>query len=81
MALCVPPIYVQTSSRSDAEELAWSLLADDVRLVRSADDRWGVWLVAADAAATVETVSRCVERLRLGPVSFAAIADGVAAVA
>ena len=66
----MPPIYLRTASRSDAEELAWSLLAEDVRLVRGDRDRWGVRVVAADASAGTEEIVRCIERLHLGPVEF-----------
>ena len=70
MPQCVPSIYVQTSSRLDAEELAWSLLADDVRLVRADGEQWAVRVVAPDASEAAEQVVRCVRRLRLGPVEL-----------
>ncbi len=68
----MPSIYVETASRKDAEELAWSLLAADVRLaVRG--DQWAVQITAAtvgESAPAIETVERCVRRLRLGPVVY-----------
>ncbi len=69
MTVYVPPIFVQTSTRADAEQLAWSLLVDEVRLAFQGDV-WCVRVIALDVAATVEAVERCVHRLRLGPVIY-----------
>jgi hypothetical protein len=61
----MPPIYVQASSRDDAEQLAWSLLSEDVRLAFEGDE-WGV-RVPPDA---LDAVERCIGRLQLGPVAY-----------
>jgi hypothetical protein len=63
----MPPIYVQASSRDDAEQLAWSLLSEDVRLAFEGDD-WSV-RVPPDA---LDALERCIVRLQLGPVAYRA---------